>query len=283
MRNFRCIGPIIWSCLIFASTGCKKDHVLTGSVDSDFAILISYEEETRSSFSTLSPAASGKSDEATFGQEVNGYRQKIKIGIAEDGSSVIEMIRMEPKYSRVSAGKIPPTRADEVHSMVFQNGQVTMYNAKGLLIGQERTELPSYKSLISQVRQNKNCLTRAIYSNFLMQQKLKSSESSDLKIKDEGDLTITEKIVGPEDGLDPAMNGYKISNYVETTTGLLLGTAIEDASGSTVFRTVMTYNADENNPLPEFSHEESFATSENGEEYMITTLRYTENVEIVIE
>jgi hypothetical protein len=45
----------------------------------------------------------------------------------------------------------------------------------------------------------------------------------------------------------------------------------------------MTYDENKNNPLPSFSHEESFGISDNGEAYMITTLRYVENVEITVE
>ena len=271
--------------MFFAFISCKNDQVLPGSIDSKsgYAIILSYEEETRSSFSSLSGTADTKNENMPLQQEVNCSRQKVQIGIAEDGSSVMETTRMKPEHFGKSVGYIHPPQEDEVNSMVFRNGQVTMYNAAGKVVGQERSEMPSYKELITQVRQNKNSLTRRIYGDFLKQQKLQCNENSNLKVKEDGDITITESIVGPEDGFDPAMDGFKVSSYFETSTGLLLGSAILDNTGVTVYRSVMTYNADENNPLPEFSHEESFGTSESGEEYMITTLRYTENVEIVID
>ncbi len=275
--------PLLWSWIVLAFIGCNKDKEETGFVDSDYAILVSYEEETRSSFSNFSPTAADKTDAGVLAQEARCSRQKIKIGILDDGRSVMQMTRMEPKHAVSIPEKVPPTRADEVHSMRFENGQVSLFNAKGDQIGQERAEMPSYKSLVTQVRQNKNCLTRAIYSNFLAGQRLKSTETADVTVTDEGDITIVNESVSPEDGMDPSMNGYSVSNYFETTTGILVGSSILDETGATVFRSVMTYDEDENNPLPSFSHEESYSTDENGETSVVTTLRYVENVEIVVE
>ncbi len=282
MRKLSFLRPLLWSWIFLTFLGCKKDHVLTGNDVSDFSILVSYEEETRSSYLNLSPAAE-KNDAAVLDQEVNACRQQVKIGILDDGSSVMEMKRMKPKHSASIPEKEPPAQADEVHSMRFEYGQVRMYNANGDQIGQEKADIPSYKDLIKQVKENKKTLTRAMYGDFLAAQRLKSTENGQVSVTEEGDFTITSKIVGPEDGMDPSMNGYTVTDYHETATGILVGSSILDETGKTVYRSVMTYDEDPNNPLPAFSHEESFGTSEDGEEFMITTLRYIENVEIVVE
>jgi len=283
MCKFKFRRPIFWSLVILAFLGCKKDQELAEPDDSDYAILIVYEEETRSSFSDLSHAPAQKNEATLLAQEVNASRQQVKIGIMDDGSCIMQMKRMNPKHSLYVPGKASPARADEVHSMRFENGQVSMYNADGSKIGQERAEMPSYKELVKQVKENNNSLTRAMYSNFLARQRQKSAENAEVVVKEDGDYTIVSETVTPECGMDPAMNGYTVSNIFETATGVLAGSSILDQSGTTVFRSVMTYDEDKNNPLPSFSHEESFGISDNGEAYMITTLRYVENVEITVE
>jgi hypothetical protein len=282
MCNLNAFRPLLWSCLILSFIGCKKDAEL-GSVDSDYAILISYEEETRSSYSDLSSALTVKTDADLLAQETQCQRQKIKIGIMDDGSSTMRMTRMEPKHAVSIPEKISPTRESEVHSMLFENGRVTLFDAKGAQIGHETSEMPSYKSLVARVRQNQNSLTRAMYSDFLVGQRQKSTESGEVRVTEEGDITVTEEVVGPEDGLDPSMTGYTVSNYFETASGVLVGSSILDETGATIFRSVMTYDEDVSNPLPSFSREESFSTDETGETSVVTTLRYVENVEIVVE
>jgi hypothetical protein len=282
MCNLNAFRPLLWSCLVLSVFGCKKDAEL-GIVDSDYAILISYEEETRSSYSNLHQASTVKTDADLLAQETQCLRQKIKIGIMDDGSSTMRITRMEPKHAVSISEKVSLSRESEVHSLLFENGQVTLFDVKGNQIGRETTEMPSYKSLVTRVRQNKNSLTRAMYSEFLAGQRLKSTETGELKVKEEGDITITEELVGPDDGLDPSITGYTVSNYFETASGVLIGSSILDKTGTTIFRSVMTYDEDALNPLPAFSHEESFSTGETGETSIVTTLRYVENVEIVVE
>jgi hypothetical protein len=283
MRKEKFFRPLLWSCIVLAFVGCKKDTLLTGSDDSDFAILISYEEETRSSYIGNKAASGNITDADLLAQETQCFRQKIKIGILDDGSSVMQMTRMEPKHAAAIPEKVPPTRADEVHSMLFENGQVTLFDAKGATIGHEKAEIPSYKSLVTRVRQNKNTLSRAMYSDFMVAQRNKSTETGDVTVTEDGNITITKKVIGPEDGMDPSMNGYTVSSYFETATGILVGSSILDETGTTIFRSVMTYDEDLTNPLPAFSQEESFSTDETGETSVVTVLRYVENVEIVVE
>lgn len=282
MKKHEILRPLLWSVLFIALFGCQKDSFL-GEGNPDFAIQISYEEETRSSFSNLSAASGDKSDAGVLAQETQCLRQKIRIGIMEDGNSIMEVTRMKPKHAVTIPEKVSPTLADEVHSMRFINGQVILYDSRGKQIGQERAEMPSYNSFVAQVRQNKNNLSRAMYSDFLSLQQSKSTVNSNVNVTDQGDIVITETVITPEDGMDPSMNGYTVANYFETATGVLVGAAILDETGTTVYRSVMTYDEDESNPLPEFTREESYGTSENGEWFVITTLRYTEDVEIVIE
>jgi hypothetical protein len=53
-----------------------------------------------------------------------------------------------------------------------------------------------------------------MYSNFLARQRQKSAENAEVVVKEDGDYTIVSETVTPECGMDPAMNGYTVSNFL---------------------------------------------------------------------
>lgn len=226
----------IWVIIPVFLISCNKELGFLGG-DKDYAILLQYEEEH-----VVLHQWPGKTSKDLTGAQmalempvVN--RQKITIGINEDGSSEWDIVEMEPKNPFNAPIECPADHSRKVARTRMVNNKVYQYDEKGILLQSIDMRQPDFSGLIAAVKLNGNKLNRYIYSRHFNQYANLPNTKDEITEVQPG-LSLYTHTINNGDTVGPEWIGKKIVCYLETATLCPLANFVLDENDQVISRRI---------------------------------------------
>jgi hypothetical protein len=280
------IDPLIFRCLnlsilFLLISSCKEETVFLKNKTDQFAVTIDYENETLTLIGGTNTEFQ-KDPSSILTSEPKLDRSHFKIGIFSDGNCEIEITIQEPKNPFRIPFEVLPDPNPKLHKMKLSGGFAYSFDKSGCLLSKMPTEMPSFYDFLQVLKKNNNHLNRNIYATYFANYEKKNTQGSAETHRYDGKFRIIESILGPEDGANSLFIGKKVTTWFDIETNDLRGQAISDDSENVKYMIQFGYDENTESIFPSFTKEESYETTANGENYVITTYSDFENVDIEI-
>jgi len=196
-------------------------------------------------------------------------RQKIHIGILDDGSSEWEITQMNPKQPfDLPKGNIsspPPYRT------VMKNNEIYYFDKAGKLLYKTAGETPNFSDFLYYLKENQ-------YQNSF--KKLNSDSTGTITYINDSIAEITKVLTNLDEIQNSDLLGKTYKAIVNTKQNLTLAEAFYDENNEAIYVKQNAYDKKREVPIPVFSKTQVKVTNSQGEASVAVNISQCENIQI---
>jgi len=249
---------------------CLKETSFLSESTENYVYEIAYEEETNS----FQEFPQGKTHEtASLMQQICNVpvvkRQKIHIGILEDGSSEWEITQMKPKQDfDLPKGNIS---SPAPYRTLMKNNEIYYFDKAGKLLYKTAGETPNFSDFLYKIKENQH------QNSF---KKLKSDNNSTVKYLNDSIAEITKLLTNLDEIQNPDLLGKTYKSIVNIKQNLTLAEAFYDENNEAIYVKQNAYDKKREVPIPVFSKTMVKHTNSQGEANVVVNISQCEKIQI---